>query len=90
VREHLAFGRGAHSCPGAPLARAEAKIAINRILDRMRDISIAEDVHGTAESRSYEYEVPFVLRGLAELHVNFTLSADKNDHRPPGPMQAAG
>ena len=90
VREHLAFGRGAHSCPGAPLARAEAKIAINRILDRMRDISIAEDVHGTAESRSYEYEVPFVLRGLAELHVNFTLSADKNDHRPPGPMQVAG
>ena len=32
VREQIAFIRGAHSCPGAPLARAEARISMNRIL----------------------------------------------------------
>ena len=47
VREHVAFGRGAHSCPGAPLARSEARISFNRFLDRMADIRIDESVHGT-------------------------------------------
>ena len=41
VREHVAFARGPHSCPGAPLARAEARIAMNRILDRMANIRIS-------------------------------------------------
>ena len=34
AKEHIAFGRGAHSCPGGPLARAEARISVERILDR--------------------------------------------------------
>ena len=89
VREHLAFGRGAHSCPGAPLARAEAKIALNRILDRMGDISIAEAVHGAADARRYDYEVPFVLRGLAELHITYTASDEESDARRTGPERAA-
>jgi cytochrome P450 len=28
VREHIAFGRGSHSCPGGPLARAEGRVSI--------------------------------------------------------------
>ena len=48
VREHVAFGRGAHSCPGAPLARAEGRISMNRILDRMANIRMSEKVHGAA------------------------------------------
>jgi cytochrome P450 len=71
IREHLAFGRGVHSCPGAPLARAEARIALNRILDRVHEISIDEDHHGPAESRTYSYENPFLLRGISELHITF-------------------
>ena len=43
VGEHLAFGRGIHACPGAPLARAEARIALERLLDRLGDIRINEE-----------------------------------------------
>src|SRR4029453_146619 len=31
---HLAFGRGIHTCIGAPVARIEARIAIGALLDR--------------------------------------------------------
>ncbi len=32
---HLAFGNGVHFCLGAPLARLEASIALNAVLDRL-------------------------------------------------------
>ena len=72
VREHVAFGRGNHSCPGAPLARAEGRISLNRILDRMSDISILEAEHGPPDARRYSYEPTWQMRGLTELHVGFT------------------
>jgi cytochrome P450 len=72
VREHVAFGRGVHSCPGAPLARAEGRISLNRILDRMADIRICEDRHGPPEARRYNYEPTFIMRGLQDLHLEFT------------------
>ena len=72
VREQIAFIRGGHSCPGAPLARAEGRISLERILDRMHDITISEDHHGPADNRRYEYEPTFIMRGLSELHITFT------------------
>jgi cytochrome P450 len=72
VREHVAFGRGNHSCPGAPLARAEGRISLNRILDRMSDITILEAEHGPPEARRYTYEPTWQMRGLTELHLGFT------------------
>ncbi|OBK03055.1 cytochrome P450 [Mycobacterium sp. 1245852.3] len=72
VREHVAFGRGNHSCPGAPLARAEGRISLNRILDRMGDIAIAEAEHGPPDARRYTYDPTWQMRGLSELHLEFT------------------
>jgi cytochrome P450 len=34
LRSHVSFGMGIHYCLGAPLARAEARISLNAVLDR--------------------------------------------------------
>lgn len=70
--DHIAFGRGSHACPGSPLARAEARISLERILDRMRDIRLSEEHHGPPTARRFKYEPTWVLRGLTELHLEFT------------------
>ena len=72
VREHMAFARGVHSCPGGPLARIEGRVSIERILDRMPHIAINEAHHGPAAERRYTYEPTYILRGLSELHLTFT------------------
>lgn len=72
VREHMAFARGVHSCPGGPLARVEGRVSIERILDRMADIKINEVKHGPADDRRYTYAPTYILRGLTELHLTFT------------------
>lgn len=71
VRRHLAFGRGVHTCPGAPLARAEARVTLERLLDRTTDIRIAESVHGPADARRYQYVPTFILRGLTHLDLEW-------------------
>ena len=71
ARQHLAFGHGVHTCPGAPLARAEGRVSIERVLDRMRDIVVSEEHHGPAEARRYRYAPTYILRGLLELHLEF-------------------
>ena len=71
ARSHIAFGRGIHTCPGAPLARAEAKVAIKRLLERTTDIRIDEGVHGPAGAREYTYLPTFILRGITTLHLEF-------------------
>ena len=72
AQSHLAFGRGNHSCPGAPLARAEGRVSLERILDRMHDIRISEEHHGPPAARHFAYAPTWVLRGLTELHLEFT------------------
>jgi cytochrome P450 len=71
VREHMAFGRGVHSCPGAPLARVEGRVSLQRILARMADIVIDDDEHGPPENRRYTYEPTYILRGLTKLHLRY-------------------
>jgi cytochrome P450 len=72
ARQHVAFGHGPHSCPGAPLARAEGRITIERFLDRMSDIRIADAEHGPPGARRYEYVPTYILRGLTRLHLEWT------------------
>lgn len=71
ARLHVAFGRGRHTCPGAPLARAEGVVALNRMFDHTRDIRISEKVHGPAGARRYGYLPTFILRGLTHLALEF-------------------
>jgi cytochrome P450 len=71
-RAHMAFGRGNHTCPGGPLARAEGWVSLGRILDRARDIRLSEEHHGPPGQRRFDYEPTWVLRGLTTLHLEFT------------------
>jgi cytochrome P450 len=75
ARQHVAFGHGIHTCAGAPLARAEAVVTINRFLDRMRDIRVSEAHHGPAGARTYQYDPTFILRGLRSVHLEYTPTA---------------
>ncbi|MCX4090959.1 cytochrome P450 [Nocardia sp. alder85J] len=71
AREHIAFGRGIHTCAGAPLARVEGQVTLNRMLDRLGDIGIDATRHGDATERRFGYEPTFLLRGLRDLHITF-------------------
>ena len=71
-RQHIAFGHGIHTCAGAPLARAESNVSLQRILDRLGDIRISESHHGPAGARTWEYTPTWMLRGHDRLHLEFT------------------
>jgi cytochrome P450 len=70
--EHLGFGRGPHVCIGAPLARAEVRILLNRLLAKTSSISISAEHHGPKGQRKLSYEPSYGMRGLRELYVNVT------------------
>jgi cytochrome P450 len=64
ARKHFAFGRWAHMCLGAPLARLETRVALERVLDRMPDVEL---VPGQAE----EWVPNFLAPGLASLELRW-------------------
>lgn len=72
ARRHIGFGRGVHSCIGAPLARAEAKVLIQRLLELTDAITIDDAHHGAPDNRRYSYVPTYMLRGLMELHLSVT------------------
>ncbi|MGA3147642.1 MAG: cytochrome P450 [Acidimicrobiales bacterium] len=72
ARQHIAFGHGIHTCAGAPLARAESNVSLQRLLDRMADIRISESHHGPADDRHWEYTPTWMLRGHDRLYLEFT------------------
>ena len=57
---HLGFGRGIHHCLGAPLARMEAEVMLDKLLERFPNVRLA----GTPLRRRQ-----IVLRGLSSLPV---------------------
>jgi cytochrome P450 len=62
LKEHIAFGKGTHLCPGAPLARLESVVAFEEIVKRVESFEFAPGF-------VIEYEPSFILRGLAGLDV---------------------
>jgi cytochrome P450 len=56
---HLTFNHGIHFCLGAPLARAEARIAISRLFARFPNVAMATD--------TVEYMDTLTMRGVREM-----------------------
>jgi cytochrome P450 len=69
IKEHLAFGRGAHTCVGSPLARVEVRVIFETLLAQTSDISLSEEHHGPAGNRTLDYEPSYIIRGLEALHL---------------------
>jgi cytochrome P450 len=63
--KHLSFGQGIHYCLGAALARLEAQIAINTLLERMPKLRLK------GSPGSLRWRPSLILRGLDALPVTF-------------------
>jgi len=59
---HIAFGRGAHACLGAQLARIEGRIALPRILDRLPGLRLTTPV---------TWKPSIASRAVDGLHVDY-------------------
>jgi len=75
AKDHLAFGRGPHTCPGAALARTETRISLERILERLDNITIDSIRHGPEHERHFDYLPTYVFRALQSLHLRFDTRA---------------
>jgi cytochrome P450 len=69
IRQHLAFGRGKHTCIGAALARAEVIVLLRSLLRATSAIRIDETQHGPPGARRLSYEPSYIIRGLDALHL---------------------
>jgi cytochrome P450 len=58
---HLAFGYGTHFCLGAPLARLEGRVAIQRVIERYPELRLAEAGATWREN--------FLIRGFERLEL---------------------
>lgn len=61
IDEHLAFGRGAHHCPGAPLGRLQLQIALEELLGRTRSFALAGPIVPTRCPEIGAREVPLTF-----------------------------
>lgn len=64
-RTHLTFGWGEHFCIGSSLARMEASVVLEVLMDRLPDLRLADDY-------VYQPHGPLMMRGVKVMPVNFT------------------
>jgi cytochrome P450 len=64
ARRNIAFGYGEHFCPGASLARAEARISFERLLARLEDLRLVDPA-------ALSYAPTFIIRGLNDLPLRY-------------------
>jgi cytochrome P450 len=72
IREHLGFGRGAHTCIGGPLARVEVRVILEKFLEYTAHIDMSEAAHGPRGQRRLDFEPSFIIRGLSQLQLELT------------------
>ncbi|WP_437965056.1 cytochrome P450 [Sorangium sp. So ce260] len=60
---HMGFGAGIHFCLGAQVARVQAQVVLNTIVQRLPDLAVAEP--------RLEWLQSFLVRGLRALPVTF-------------------
>jgi cytochrome P450 len=65
AKRHLSFGHGPHFCVGNQLARTQARIGFEHLLDRLDDIRIAGD-------QPLEREPTFPFMGYKAVNLEFT------------------
>jgi len=73
IAEHVAFGRGKHTCAGAPLARAEVRIIMEKLLSTTSKIDIDLEQHPNGVA-GLNYDESFIIHGLSALHVRLAPS----------------
>ena len=69
---HLSFGHGAHLCLGAPLARMEARVMVETLLDGCAGLELAP-------GNDFGCEPSYLLHGLRSLDVRVVDRVRKDD-----------
>jgi cholest-4-en-3-one 26-monooxygenase len=70
--DHFAFGVGSHFCLGSNLARLELRVLLDRVLDRIPDLALADD--GPLELRPNAF-----ISGIEHMPVTFAPSKPLGD-----------
>jgi cytochrome P450 len=68
VGNHVAFGRGIHACIGAPLARLEARVAVEEIAVRLPGLRLASN-------EPLAYLPSFMVHSIAKLELEWGTAA---------------
>ena len=79
---HVSFAPGAHFCLGAPLARLEARVALQGLLARFERLEI--------ESEPLSWRPELVIHGLRTLPLRYARSKERGDGRQAARSGGAG